>query len=70
MATGDKEQVLVALEGEMSDLKDLIELAMAMTADNDEWSVTLIRAPIVHICRSVIVGPHCQPDWASSFGWS
>jgi Flp pilus assembly protein TadD len=27
MATGDKEQVLVALEGEMSDLKDLIELA-------------------------------------------
>jgi hypothetical protein len=27
MATGDKEQVLVALEVEMSDLKDLIELA-------------------------------------------
>jgi hypothetical protein len=27
MATEDKEQVLVALEGEMSNLKDLIELA-------------------------------------------
>jgi hypothetical protein len=27
MATGDKEQVLVALEGEMSNLKDLIEPA-------------------------------------------
>ena len=43
---------------------------MAMTADTDEWSVTLIRAPIVHI--PIYPVSHCRtalPARLGEFSW-
>jgi hypothetical protein len=68
MATEDKEQVLVAMEGEIGSFERLIEFAKECGFKTllaaDERSATLIRDPIVHIphlSRLVTVGPQAGP---------